>query len=158
MFKSLHLSFFFFALLFMGSLTAEQTLSMIKPDAVAENHVGEIIERFEKNGLRIAAIKMIKLTSQQAQEFYAEHSERPFYPDLIQHMTSGPIVALVLDGDEAIRRNRDLMGPTDPKKANQGTLRADFAKSVTANAVHGSDSSTSAKREIAFFFTPEEIY
>lgn len=150
--------FIFLLPLFLSPLAAEQTLSIIKPDAVANQHIGEIVTRFENNGMHIDAMKMTRLTAEQASQFYAEHRERPFYPALIKHMTSGPIVVMVLEGDEAIRRNRELMGPTDPQKAPKGTLRGDFAQSVTANAVHGSDSSESAKREIAFFFKPDEIF
>lgn len=135
----------------------EYTLSLIKPDAVAANHVGDIIARFEKNGLQVAALKMVFLTKEQASEFYAVHKERPFFPDLVKFMSSGPIVAIVLQGDEAVAKNRELMGATDPKKASPGTIRADFAESVTKNAVHGSDSRDNAKKEIVFFFKPTEI-
>ncbi len=135
----------------------EQTLSIIKPDAVAGNHIGEIIARFEKNGLQVAGAKLIKLTPDQAAKFYAEHKQRPFYSDLVKFMTSGPVVLIVLKGENAVAKNRELMGATDPKKAAPGTIRADFAKSVTANSVHGSDSQESAKTEIDFFFKPEEI-
>jgi len=137
--------------------TKEQTLSIIKPNAVAANHIGEIIARFEKAGLKIAAIKMLTLDKKEAQDFYAEHNERPFFPDLIEFMTSGPIVVMVLQGDQAVAKNRELMGATDPSKAAKGTLRADFAESLTKNAVHGSDSSQSAEREIAFFFKTSGI-
>lgn len=135
----------------------EYTLSLIKPDAVSANHIGDIIARFEKAGLHIAAIKMVSLSKQQAEQFYAEHKERPFYPDLVTFMTSGPIVAIVLEGNNAVAKNRELMGATDPQKAEKGTLRADFAQSKQKNAVHGSDSPESAKREVTFFFTPAEI-
>lgn len=133
-------------------LAAEQTLSIIKPDAVEKHHIGAIIDRFEKNGLNIAAIKMMTLTPEQAGEFYAEHKERPFYKDLVSYMSSGPVVVMVLDGPNAIVKNREIMGATDPKAAAAGTLRADFAESKSRNAVHGSDSPAAAKREIAFFF------
>lgn len=148
----------FSILLFLNPLMGEQTLSIIKPDAVNHHHMGDIISRFEKNGLDIVALKMVKLNPQQAGDFYAEHKQRSFYPQLIQHMTSGPIVVLVLEGNDAIRQNRQLMGATDPLKASPGTIRADFAQSTTANAVHGSDSPESAKREIAFFFKSDEIF
>ncbi len=150
---------FLIALFTVGTAAhAEQTLSIIKPDAVEANHIGEIVARFEKGGLKIAAMKMTKLSQQQAQDFYAEHKERPFFADLVTFMTSGPCVVMVLDGKDAIAQNRQLMGATDYKKAEPCTIRADFACSHTKNAVHGSDSPVSAKREIAFFFTPNEIF
>lgn len=130
----------------------QQTLSIIKPDAVAGNHIGEIISRFEKNGLHVANIKMVRLSKEQAQQFYAVHKERPFFEALTEFMSSGPIVAIVLEGPNAIAKNRELMGATDLKKAAPGTIRADFAQSVTQNAVHGSDSAETAKEEILFFF------
>jgi len=136
----------------------EQTLSIIKPDAVAANHIGDIIARFEKNGLRVSAIKMTRLTEDQAKQFYAVHKDRPFYAELTQFMSSGPIVAIVLEGNNAISKNREIMGATDPKKAALGTIRADFAKSMGQNAVHGSDSPEAAKVEVAFFFSPQEIF
>lgn len=136
---------------------SEQTLSIIKPDAVAANHIGDIISSFEKEGLKIAAIKMLLLTKEQAGDFYAVHKNRPFYPALVDFMSSGPVVVMVLSGDNAIAKNREIMGATDPKKAVQNTIRARFAQSITQNAVHGSDSPESAKTEIAFFFKPEEI-
>lgn len=136
----------------------QQTLSIIKPDAVAANHIGEIIARFEKAGLNIAAIKMVSLSKEKAQEFYAVHKDRPFFADLTEFVSSGPVVAIVLEGDNAIAKNREIMGATDFKKANPGTLRADFAQSVTKNAVHGSDSPETAKEEISFFFQPNEIF
>lgn len=135
----------------------EQTLSIIKPDAVKGKHIGEIISRFEKNGLKVASIKMVKLDPEKTTAFYKEHAEKSFFPELSQFMTSGPIVAIVLSGPDAIAKNRELMGATDLKKAADGTIRKDFATSITENAVHGSDSPESAKREIAFFFTPEEL-
>jgi nucleoside-diphosphate kinase len=135
----------------------ERTLSIIKPDAVAKNVVGQILSRFEKAGLRIAATKKICLSSQDAQAFYAEHSERPFFNDLVNFMISGPVVVTVLEGNNAMATNRDLMGATNPKEAEAGTIRADFADSIDANAVHGSDSAQSAEREISFFFSTREI-
>jgi len=135
----------------------ERTLSIIKPDAVKDNHIGEIIARFENNGLRIAAVKMIQMTKSQAKQFYIEHKDRPFYNDLAEFMTSGPVVVMVLEGDNAIKKNRELMGATDPSQAKAGTIRRDFAASKQSNAVHGSDSPESAKREVAFFFKPQDI-
>jgi len=138
-------------------MAVERTFSIIKPDAVARNLIGEIVSRFEKNGLRIIAARMLRMTEAQAQGFYAEHKERPFYNDLVTYMTSGPVVVQVLEGDNAIAANRKLMGATNPKDAEPGTIRADFAESVEANAVHGSDSPASAAREIEFFFSADEI-
>ncbi|MCK7548257.1 nucleoside-diphosphate kinase [Marinobacter koreensis] len=135
----------------------ERTLSIIKPDAVAKNVIGEIYSRFEKAGLKIVAAKMMHLTQEQAEGFYAEHKERPFFNDLVAFMTSGPVVVQVLEGEGAILKNRDLMGATNPKEAEAGTIRADFASSIDANAVHGSDSAASAEREIAYFFNDNEI-
>ncbi|MCI7485127.1 MAG: nucleoside-diphosphate kinase [Helicobacter sp.] len=135
----------------------EQTLSIIKPDAVKKNIVGKIIDRFENNGLRIAAAKKLQLSVQDAQNFYAIHKDRPFFKDLVTFMVSGPIVAMVLEGENAVLKNRDLMGATNPKEAKPGTIRADFAESIDANAVHGSDSLENAKNEIAFFFSHREI-
>ncbi|MDD5358991.1 MAG: nucleoside-diphosphate kinase [Sulfurovaceae bacterium] len=135
----------------------EQTLSIIKPDAVAKNVIGKILSRFEDAGLRIAATKKLQLTREQAEDFYAVHKERPFYGDLVSFMISGPVVVSVLEGEDAMTKNRDLMGATNPKEAAAGTIRADFADSIDANAVHGSDSLENAKIEIAFFFKPEEI-
>lgn len=135
----------------------ERTFSIVKPDAVAGNLIGKIYERFESNGLQIVASKMVRLTTAQAESFYGEHSERPFFKDLVSYMTSGPVVLQVLEGEGAIQKNRDLMGATNPKDAAPGTIRADFAESVEANAVHGSDSAGAAAREIAFFFKPEEL-
>ena len=136
----------------------QQTLSIIKPDAVAANHIGEIIARFEKAGLRIAAIKMVSLSKEKVQEFYAVHKDRPFFAELSEFVSSGPVVAMVLEGDNAIAKNREIMGATDFKQAASGTIRADFANSVTKNAVHGSDSPETAKEEITFFFQPNEIF
>ncbi|MBC7193196.1 nucleoside-diphosphate kinase [Marinobacter sp.] len=135
----------------------ERTLSIIKPDAVAKNVIGEIYSRFEKADLKIVAAKMMHLTQEQAEGFYAEHKERPFFNDLVAFMTSGPVVVQVLEGEGAILKNRDLMGATNPKEAEPGTIRADFASSIDANAVHGSDSAASAEREIAYFFNDNEI-
>jgi len=135
----------------------ERTLSIIKPDAVAKNVVGEILDRFEKAGLRIAATKKIQLSQEDAKAFYAVHAERPFYGELVEFMTSGPVVVTVLEGENAMAKNRDLMGATDPKEAEAGTIRADFAESIDANAVHGSDSVENAKTEIDFFFAQREI-
>lgn len=135
----------------------ERTLSIIKPDAVKKNIIGKIIDRFESNGLRIAAMKKILLDKSAAGEFYAIHKDRPFYNDLINFMTSGPVIVMVLEGNNAVKKNRELMGDTDPKKAQVGTLRADFAENIDANAVHGSDSLENAKNEIAFFFAQSEI-
>jgi nucleoside diphosphate kinase len=139
-------------------LFAEQTLSIIKPDAVKNHYIGSIVSRFEDEKLNIDAIKMTRLTKEQAEKFYAEHRERPFFNDLVEFMTSGPIVAIVLEGNDAIAKNRKIMGATDPKKADKGTLRADFAESMTRNAVHGSDSPEAAQREIQFFFKTDEIF
>ena len=133
-------------------MALEHTLSIIKPDAVARNIIGKIYSRFEDQGLQIVAAKMVRLTREQAEVFYAVHRERPFYEELIAYMTSGPVMVQVLEGEDAIAKNREIMGATDPKKAAPGTIRADFAESVTNNAVHGSDASETAAHEIAFFF------
>ena len=138
-------------------MSIERTLSIIKPDAVAKNVIGEIITRFEKAGLKIVAAKMLQLDDESAGGFYAEHKERPFYKDLIEFMTSGPVMVTVLEGDGAVMMNRDLMGATNPSDAAAGTIRADFAISIDANAVHGSDSTTSAEREVGYFFNDNEI-
>ncbi|MBN8430819.1 MULTISPECIES: nucleoside-diphosphate kinase [Microbulbifer] len=138
-------------------MALERTLSIIKPDAVAKNVIGEIESRFEKAGLRIVAMKMVQLSQEKAEGFYAEHKERPFFKDLVEFMTSGPVVVQVLEGENAILANRDLMGATNPKEADAGTIRADFADSIDANAVHGSDSAASAEREVSYFFSDEEI-
>lgn len=139
------------------AVTVERTLSIIKPDAVAKNVIGEIIARFEQAGLKIAAAKLVQLSREQAEGFYAEHSERPFFTALVEFMTSGPVVIQVLEGDGAILKNRELMGATNPQEAEAGTIRADFAQSIDANAVHGSDSAESAAREISYFFEAAEI-
>ena len=138
-------------------MSVEQTLSIIKPDAVAKNVTGQINSRFEAAGLQIVAQKMLRLSDDLAGGFYAEHKERPFYPDLVAFMTSGPVVVQVLEGEGAILKNRELMGATNPAEADAGTIRADFAKSIDANAVHGSDSPASAAREIAYFFASSDL-
>ncbi|MEP5566916.1 MAG: nucleoside-diphosphate kinase [Halioglobus sp.] len=138
-------------------MAVERTLSIIKPDAVAKNIVGKIYSRFESNGLQIVASRMLRLSDVVAGGFYAEHRERPFFKDLVEFMTSGPVVVQVLEGEGAIAKNRELMGATNPQEAAEGTIRADFASSIDANAVHGSDSPESAAREIAYFFAASEI-
>ena len=135
----------------------EQTLSILKPDAVKKGVIGKIVDRFESNGLRVAAMKKLQLSQAEAGNFYIVHKDRPFYGELIEFMTSGPVVAMVLEGENAVAKNRELMGATDPKKAEKGTIRADFAESIDADAVHGSDSLENAKVEIAFFFANKEI-
>jgi len=135
----------------------EQTLSIIKPDAVAKGVIGKIMDRFETNGLRIAAAKKMQLSRADAEAFYAVHAERPFFGDLVDFMISGPVVAMVLEGEGAMAKNRDLMGATNPQEAEPGTIRADFADSIDANAVHGSDSLENAANEIKFFFSDREI-
>ena len=139
-------------------MAIERTLSIIKPDAVAKNVIGEIYSRFESNNLKIVASKMKWLSRQEAEAFYAVHRERPFFKDLVDFMVSGPVQIQVLEGENAIMKNRELMGATDPKKAAKGTIRADFAQSIDANAVHGSDSPETAAVEIAFFFPQMDIY
>jgi len=138
-------------------MAVERTFSIVKPDAVAKNVIGKIYSRFESNGLQVVASKMLRLSDEVAGGFYAEHSERPFFPALIEFMTSGPVVVQVLEGENAIAKNRELMGATNPQEADSGTIRADFAESIDANAVHGSDSPESAAREIAYFFDADEI-
>lgn len=138
-------------------MPVEQTLSIIKPDAVAKNVTGQINSRFEAAGLQIVAQKMLRLSDELAGGFYTEHKARPFYPDLVAFMTSGPVVVQVLEGEGAILKNRELMGATNPAEADAGTIRADFAKSIDANAVHGSDSPASAAREIAYFFASSDL-
>lgn len=138
-------------------MAAERTLSIIKPDAVAKNVIGQIYSRFEQAGLKIVAARMMHLSRAQAEGFYAVHRERPFFKDLVQFMISGPVLIQVLEGEGAIQKNRDLMGATDPKKAAKGTIRADFAASIDANAVHGSDASETAAVEIAYFFPTLDI-
>lgn len=138
--------------------TLEQTLSIIKPDAVEQNMIGNIIEYFERAGLNVVAVKMLHLSADQAKTFYAVHAERSFFQELIDFMISGPVVVMVLQGENAVARNRQIMGQTDPAKADAGTIRADFATSIERNAVHGSDSHQTAKEEINFFFKSNEIY
>ncbi|MFT6420897.1 MAG: nucleoside-diphosphate kinase [Porticoccus sp.] len=138
-------------------MAIERTLSIIKPDAVSKNVIGQIYSRFEKAGLKVVAAKMMHLSEEKAGGFYAEHKERPFYADLVGFMTSGPVMVQVLEGENAVITNRDLMGATNPKEAVSGTIRADFAESIDANAVHGSDSPASAVREISYFFDDGEI-
>jgi nucleoside-diphosphate kinase len=138
-------------------MTTERTLSIVKPDGVQKNIIGEIYRRFESAGLQIVAARMIHLTEAQAREFYAVHRERPFYNDLVTYMTSGPVMVQALEGDNAIERNREIMGATDPAKADPGTIRADFAGSIEENVVHGSDGPETARQEIAFFFSDDQL-
>lgn len=139
-------------------MAIERTLSIIKPDAVAKNVIGQIISRFEGAGLKVAAAKLVQLSQAEAEAFYAVHAARPFFKDLVGFMISGPVFVQVLEGEGAILKNRDLMGATDPKKAEKGTIRADFADSIDANAVHGSDAAETAAQEIAFFFPALNVY
>jgi len=139
-------------------MAVERTLSIIKPDAVAKNVIGEIYSRFEKNGLKIVASRMMHLSRLQAERFYGVHKDRPFFKDLVEFMVSGPVMVQALEGENAIARNRELMGATDPKKAAAGTIRADFASSIDANAVHGSDGLETAAAEVAFFFPALDIH
>ena len=139
-------------------MAVERTLSIIKPDAVKKKAIGQILARFEAAGLRIAAARMMHLSRQQAEGFYAVHRERPFFKDLVDFMVSGPVLVQVLEGENAIAKNRELMGATDPKKAEKGTIRADFADSIDANAVHGSDAPETAAVEVAFFFPGMNVY
>jgi nucleoside-diphosphate kinase len=139
-------------------MAQERTLSIIKPDAVKKNVIGQILARFEAAGLKVAAARMMHLSRAEAEGFYAVHRERPFFKDLVEFMISGPVMVQVLEGDNAIARNRDLMGATDPRKAAPGTIRADFASSIDANAVHGSDGPDTARTEIAYFFPASEVY
>jgi nucleoside-diphosphate kinase len=138
-------------------MSVERTLSIIKPDAVAKNVIGEIYARFEKAGLQIVAARMLHLSREQAEGFYAVHRERPFFKDLVDFMISGPVMVQVLEGENAVARNREIMGATNPKEAAPGTIRADFASSIDENAVHGSDAAETARNEIEFFFKPDEI-
>ncbi|OSI35823.1 nucleoside-diphosphate kinase [Neisseria dumasiana] len=138
-------------------MAIERTISIIKPDAVAKDVIGQIYSRFENNGLRVVAAKMKHLSTKEAQDFYAVHKERPFFGDLVSFMTSGPVMIQVLEGENAVAKNRELMGATNPKEAAAGTIRADFAESIDANAVHGSDSLENAAKEIAYFFSESEI-
>ena len=139
-------------------MAIERTLSIIKPDAVAKNVIGKIVSRFEAAGLKIVAAKLVHLSRNEAEQFYAVHKERPFFKDLVEFMISGPVFVQALEGEDAIAKNRDLMGATDPKKAAAGTIRADFADSIDANAVHGSDAPETAKNEVAFFFAGLNVY
>ena len=139
-------------------MSEEQTLSILKPDAVSANNIGAILSRFEKAGLKIVAARMLHLSAEQAKAYYAVHAHRPFFQELVTFMTEGPVLVMALEGDNAVAKNRDLMGATNPKEAAPGTIRADFAKSIDKNAVHGSDSLENAKKEISFFFKPQEIY
>jgi len=139
-------------------MAVQRTFSIIKPDAVAKNVVGKIVSRFETNGLKVIASKMKHLSRQEAEGFYGVHRERPFFKDLVEFMISGPVVLQVLEGEDAIAKNRELMGATDPKKADAGTIRADFASSIDANAVHGSDAPETAAIEISYFFPASEVY
>jgi nucleoside-diphosphate kinase len=138
-------------------MAVERTLSIVKPDGVAKNLIGEVYRRFEKAGLKVVAAKMMKLRQDQAEGFYAVHKARPFYADLVRYMTSGPVMVQVLEGENAIKANRDIMGATNPKQAAPGTIRADFAASIEENVVHGSDGPDTAKNEIAFFFSEAEL-
>jgi nucleoside-diphosphate kinase len=139
-------------------MAIERTLSIIKPDAVAKNVIGKIVSRFEAAGLKVVAAKLVHLSRNEAEQFYAVHKERPFFKDLVEFMISGPVFVQVLEGENAIAKNRDLMGATDPKKAAAGTIRADFADSIDANAVHGSDAAETAANEVAFFFAGLNVY
>jgi nucleoside-diphosphate kinase len=139
-------------------MAVERTLSIIKPDAVAKNVIGEILARFERAGLKVIAARMVHLSRSDAEGFYAVHRGRPFFKDLVEFMISGPVMIQVLEGESAILKNRDLMGATDPKKAAAGTIRADFAQSIDANAVHGSDAADTAQLEIAYFFASSQVY
>jgi nucleoside-diphosphate kinase len=139
-------------------MAVERTFSIIKPDAVAKNVIGEILARFEKAGLKVIAAKMVHLSRSEAEGFYAVHKGRPFFNDLVEFMISGPVMMQVLEGESAIQKNRELMGATDPKKADKGTIRADFAQSIDANAVHGSDAAETAATEIAYFFPQSQVY
>jgi len=139
-------------------MAIEQTLSIIKPDAVAKHVIGEILNRFERSGLKIAAAKMMYLSESQAKQFYAVHQDKPFFDALVKFMSSGPIMVQVLEGEQAIKRNRELMGATNPEEAEPGTIRADYAESIDHNAVHGSDGPETALEEIAFFFKPDDIF
>ena len=138
-------------------MAVQRTLSIVKPDGVAKNLIGEVYRRFEKSGLKIVAAKMLKLRQDQAEGFYAVHKARPFYPDLVRYMTSGPVMVQVLEGENAIQANRDIMGATNPKQAAPGTIRADFAAAIEENVVHGSDGPETAKNEISFFFSEAEL-
>ncbi|GAB4233937.1 MAG: nucleoside-diphosphate kinase [Chlamydiales bacterium] len=150
---------FIFACCFTQAVFAsEVTLSIIKPNAVEDQHIGDILQRFESQGLEIVGMKMVKLSKQQAEKFYAVHKERPFYRDLVAFMTSGPVVVVALEGDHAVTRAREIMGSTDPAKAPKGTIRADFGANIQENAVHGSDSLENAREEVRFFFKSNELF
>lgn len=151
------LVFIYTLFIFRKLIMSERTISIIKPDAVAKNVIGQIYDRFEQAGLKIVAAKMVQLSQEQAQEFYAVHKERPFYNDLVSFMTSGPVMVQVLEGENAIAKNREVMGATNPADAAPGTIRADFASSIDENAVHGSDAPETAAAEIAFFFNDSDI-
>ncbi|OGT57843.1 MAG: nucleoside-diphosphate kinase [Gammaproteobacteria bacterium RIFCSPHIGHO2_12_FULL_42_10] len=138
-------------------MSTERTLSIIKPDAMAKHIIGDIINRFEKNNLHVVAARMMHLSQSEAEQFYLVHHARPFYADLVSFMSSGPVLVMVLEGDDAIAKNRQIMGATNPKEALPGTIRADLAESIDHNAVHGSDAAETARHEIAFFFKPEEL-
>jgi len=138
-------------------MAVERTLSIVKPDGVQKDLIGEVCRRFEQGGLHIVGIKMLHLTQEQAKRFYVVHKERPFYPDLVNYMTSGPVIVQVLEGEDAIQKNREIMGATNPAEADPGTIRADFAASIEENVVHGSDGSDTAAQEISFFFNKDEI-
>ncbi|MBA3238529.1 MAG: nucleoside-diphosphate kinase [Parachlamydiaceae bacterium] len=155
-----YISSLFASLFLLSSLHAaqEQTLAIIKPDAVAADHIGQIIARLEKNGLHVIALKMAHITKPQAEEFYAIHKERPFYKDLVTFMSSAPVVLIALEGENSVAKNREVIGATNPKEAAQGTIRADFARSLSENAIHGSDSVDNAKNEVAFFFSANELF
>src|SRR3954463_5891007 len=139
-------------------MALERTFSIVKPDGVQKNLIGEVYRRFEQAGLRVIGARMIQLTQAQAEGFYAVHRERPFFKDLVKYMVSGPVVVQVLEGENAVAKNRELMGATDPKKADKGTIRADFADSIDANAVHGSDSADNARTEVSYFFPACEVF
>ena len=138
-------------------MAVERTLSIVKPDGVQKDLIGEVCRRFEQGGLHIVGIKMLHLTQEQAKGFYVVHKERPFYPDLVSYMTSGPVIVQILEGEDAIQKNREIMGATNPAEADPGTIRADFAASIEENVVHGSDGSDTAAQEISFFFNKDEI-
>ena len=138
-------------------MAVERTLSIVKPDGVQKDLIGEVCRRFEQSGLHIVGIKMLHLTQEQAKGFYVVHKERPFYPDLVSYMTSGPVIVQILEGEDAIQKNREIMGATNPAEADPGTIRADFAASIEENVVHGSDGSDTAAQEISFFFDEDEI-
>lgn len=158
MIKKLLIGVLLFACQFIAVEAQERTLAIVKPDAVKANHIGGVIDLFEKGGLQVVAIKMQHMTRSQAQQFYAAHKEKPFYEDLVNYMSSGPIVTLVLEGNDAVTKGREIIGSTDPKNAAPGTIRAMFGQTKTYNAVHGSDSADNAKTEIAFFFKPQDLF